>query len=85
MCIFTKSPAMTRQWSVGDRVRLIAPPRRLDFSSHIGTIIRKYRWTNHYIVRLDVPAKYDDGCCQRYLVRELNEAADNLAEATDED
>jgi len=60
----------------GTRVRLRAPSPLLELRSDTGTVVRKDRWADYYIIRLDLPAISHD--CEPVELREIREDIDNL-------
>jgi hypothetical protein len=70
--------AIEQQIPPGTRVRIPAPHHTLTLRSNQGTVIGPAPLEEGYLlVRLDVPAHYDDGVRQEDLA-EIVEAPDNL-------
>jgi hypothetical protein len=65
---------MDERKMVGERVELRGNPIGVTLAARTGTIARADVWDGYWIVRLDAPARGEDGA----ELRELREAADNL-------
>lgn len=63
----------------GTRVRLPGGSHVLRLRSRLGTVVGPAATSpGHYLVRLDKPARYDNGVAPARRLDEIVEAADNL-------
>jgi hypothetical protein len=60
----------------GTCIRLRAPSSLLELRADTGTVVRKDRWAEYYIVRLDKPAICHDG--EPIELTEVREDIDNF-------
>lgn len=63
----------------GTRVRLRSASHVITLQSDTGAVVGPdEKWDGYYIVRLDLPARYDNGVHPPTLLDEMREAVDNL-------
>lgn len=70
--------ARRRQLVPGTRVRVVAVGAGLTLTDDRGLIARDDVWDQHYIVRLDQPARYEEADGSTVDLWEIRVAADNL-------